>query len=78
MVKRVNLKKEKRDEMIKAIKRYFWDERNEEAGEIAASILLDFILQELAPEFYNQGVDDAYNLIKDRTEDILSLEIIKK
>lgn len=78
MVKRIKLKKEKKDEMIKAVKRYFLDERNEEVGDIAASILLDFIMQEMAPEFYNQGVDDAYNLIKDRTEDILSLEIVRK
>jgi uncharacterized protein (DUF2164 family) len=66
--------KEKRDEMIAAIKAYYFDERDEEIGDLAASMVLDFIMEELAPEFYNQGVYDAYKYMNDRVEDLLGIQ----
>lgn len=66
--------KEKRDEMIAAIKAYYLDERDEEIGDLAASMVLDFIMEELAPEFYNQGVYDAYKYMNDRVEDLLGIQ----
>jgi len=38
-----------------------------------AGLMLDFILEELAPEFYNQGVSDSYTYMKDTIEDLLSI-----
>ncbi|AFL98763.1 MULTISPECIES: DUF2164 domain-containing protein [Desulfitobacterium] len=72
---RINLTKEQKEEMASAIQRYFLKERDEEIGNLASSLMLDFIIKELAPEFYNQGVYDAYKLMNDRTEDLLSLQI---
>ena len=51
----INVTKEQRDEMIAAIKHYFLKEREEEIGDLRAGLMLDFILEELAPEFYNPG-----------------------
>jgi len=65
--------KEQRDEMIAAIKNYFLKEREEEIGDLRAGLMLDFILEELAPEFYNQGVSDSYTYMKDTIEDLLSI-----
>ena len=65
--------KEQRDEMIAAIKHYFLKEREEEVGDLRAGLMLDFILEELAPEFYNQGVSDSYTYMKDTIEDLLSI-----
>jgi len=65
--------KEQRDEMIAAIKHYFSKEREEEIGDLRAGLMLDFILEELAPEFYNQGVFDSYTYMKDTIEDLLSI-----
>jgi uncharacterized protein (DUF2164 family) len=71
--KTIKVTKEQRDEMIAAIKHYFLKNREEEIGELQAGLMLDFILEELAPEFYNQGVSDSYIYMKDTIEDLLSI-----
>lgn len=72
---RIKLSKEKRDEMLSALKYYFLKERDEELGDLASSMILDFIIEELAPEFYNQGVYDSQKYMNDRVEDLLSIQI---
>jgi len=67
------IKKERKDEMISEIKNYFSKEREEETGDLAAGMILDFFMEKLAPEFYNQGVDDSYKYMSDATEDLLSI-----
>ena len=69
----IKVTKDQRDEMISAIKQYFLKEREEEIGDLRAGLMLDFILEELAPEFYNQGVSDSYTYMKDMIEDVLSI-----
>jgi uncharacterized protein (DUF2164 family) len=69
-----NLSKEKKEYMISAIKGYFQNEREEEIGDLASNLMLNFIIEELAPEFYNQGVQDSYRYMTDRVEDILSIQ----
>ncbi len=69
----VKVTKERRREMIAEIKNFFSKEREEEIGDLAAGIILDFILEKIAPELYNQGVDDSYKYIKDAAEDLLSI-----
>ncbi|SFG09407.1 Uncharacterized conserved protein, DUF2164 family [Desulfotomaculum arcticum] len=70
----IKISKEKRDEMISAIKTYFSKERDEELGDLAALLILDFFIEKLAPEFYNQGVYDSYNYMIDRIEDLLAIQ----
>jgi uncharacterized protein (DUF2164 family) len=69
----IKITKEQRDEMIAAIKHYFLKNREEEMGDLQAGLVLDFILEELAPEFYNQGVSDSYTYMKETIEDLLSI-----
>ncbi|MFL0196598.1 DUF2164 domain-containing protein [Clostridium sp. WILCCON 0269] len=71
---KIKLSKEKREDMISTIKSYFLNERDEELGDLASSLILNFIIEELAPEFYNQGVYDSYKYIIDRSEDLLSIQ----
>lgn len=71
---KIKLSKEKRDELINKIKKYFLKEREEELGDLGSSLFLDFIIKELATEFYNQGVQDSYIYMNDRVEDILGLQ----
>jgi uncharacterized protein (DUF2164 family) len=56
------------------IKQFFLKEREEETGDLAAGMFLDFILEKLAPEFYNQGVVDSHKYMQDATEDLLSIQ----
>ncbi len=70
---RITLEREKRDEMVKNIIAYFKNERGEEIGQLAAGLVLDFIMEKLAPEFYNQGVLDSCAYMDERVEDMQSL-----
>jgi len=70
----LNLTKERRDAMIAEIKNYFSKEREEELGDLAAGLILDFIVKKLAPEFYNQGVSDSHRYLHDAAEDLLSIQ----
>ncbi|EDK34718.1 DUF2164 domain-containing protein [Clostridium kluyveri] len=70
----IQLSKEKKEEMISSIKNYFLEERGEELGDLASSLILRFIIEELALEFYNQGVYDSYKYMNDRIEDLLSIQ----
>lgn len=71
---KIKLTKEKREYMISAIKNYFPNERDEDLGDLASSMILDFFIDELASEFYNQGVYDSYAYMNDRCEDLLSIQ----
>ncbi len=53
------LDKNERADAIARLQDYFSKERDEELGELAASLLLDFIEAELGPHFHNQGVRAA-------------------
>jgi uncharacterized protein (DUF2164 family) len=70
---RIQIAPEKKKEMAAALRDYFLNERDEELGELASGMLMNFIIDELAPEFYNQGVADAQKYISDKAEDLYSL-----
>ena len=70
---RIGLEREKKEEMVKAIVHYFKKERDEEIGQLAAGMVLDFIIEKLAPEFYNQGVLDSCAYMNEKVEDLQSL-----
>jgi len=70
---RIVLEREKKEEMVKAIVHYFKQERDEEMGQLAAGMVLDFIIEKLAPEFYNQGVLDSCAYMNEKVEDLQSL-----
>lgn len=75
MHERLKLGKEKRAELILAIKNYFLQERDEDLGDLAAGLFLDFFIEELAPHFYNLGVEDSYQYLGQRLEDLLGIQI---
>jgi uncharacterized protein (DUF2164 family) len=55
----IALPDETKKALVTAIKHYFSKERDEEIGELAASFFLDFVLEEIGPSIYNQGIRDA-------------------
>jgi uncharacterized protein (DUF2164 family) len=61
---------ESRRKYIKDIIAYFYDERNEEIGVIAAENILDFFLNGIGREIYNKGIIDIKELIKDKYEEL--------
>ncbi|UFT99996.1 DUF2164 domain-containing protein [Radiobacillus kanasensis] len=61
-------------EMTSLIQTYFLEERGEELGELAAFLVLDFFMKDLAPLIYNIGVRDAHTFLQEKLEDIFELE----
>ncbi|NLV25573.1 MAG: DUF2164 domain-containing protein [Methanomicrobiales archaeon] len=68
------LTKERRQDLISEIKDFFLTEREETIGDLAAGMILDFFMEKLAPEIYNQGIYDAHRYIAESAEDLLSLQ----
>ncbi|MDP4178820.1 MAG: DUF2164 domain-containing protein [Bacillota bacterium] len=71
---KIELSNEVRQNMVEKVKYYFQNERDEELGDLAAGLILDFIIDELSPEFYNKGVYDSYKYMNERTEDLLGIQ----
>ncbi|MCO1602243.1 DUF2164 domain-containing protein [Desulfosporosinus nitroreducens] len=70
----IDLKKEVREVLTEDLKRHFWNERDEELSNLGAELLLDFIINNIGPYIYNQGIEDSYAYMSERIEDLLSLE----
>lgn len=68
------LTKDQKTEMIGLIQRYFANERDEQIGELAAMLLLEFFIEELAPMFYNLGVEDSHAYLSDKIDDLFALQ----
>ena len=69
----VILTNERREFMISEIKDYYSREREEVIGDLAAGLLLDFVMEKLAPEIYNQGVYDSHKYMTEAAEDLLAI-----
>lgn len=72
-MKKYDMDPEKRKELLEEIKEYFLEERDEELGDLAAGLMLDFFLERLGPPLYNQGIIDAHGYMSERTDDLFSL-----
>lgn len=59
-----------KDDIAEKLKTYFQQELDRDLGQFEAQFLIDFLITELGPYFYNQGLYDARALIEKRVEDI--------
>lgn len=76
MNKKLVLDKEKKDIAISKLKDYFLNERDEEIGDLAASLLIDFIIETVGPDIYNNGIKDSIAFMSEKIEDMYGLEVI--
>lgn len=60
--------------MIEDIQVFFREERGDDIGDLAAMLVLDFFIENLASEAYNQGLRDALKYMGERIDDAYSLE----
>ncbi len=74
MSNKIKVSKENRQEMLSEIKAYFLKERDEELGDLAAGFILDFVIEKIAPHFYNQGVWDSHRYLQEKIEDLLGIQ----
>lgn len=64
------MSKELKEEMIDRIQAFFIKERGEEIGNLAAEQVLDFITEEMASYFYNEGIEDSISALQSRMENL--------
>ena len=70
-MKPIEFTKEERAAATARLRAYFRDELDQDLGQLPAEMLLDFIGRELGAAFYNRGVGDAQQLVRQKAEDIV-------
>ncbi|SDQ21947.1 DUF2164 domain-containing protein [Virgibacillus salinus] len=73
MKPKFELTKEKKAGIVKSIKRYFSEERDEEIGDLAAMLMLEFFMEEIGPVFYNLGVEDSHAYVDEKLDDLFGI-----
>ncbi|WP_371375163.1 DUF2164 domain-containing protein [Sporomusa aerivorans] len=73
-MKGIVLTKEQQQTAVAAIKSYFLTEKDEEITDLAATLLLDFIIKDIGPLIYNQALKDAHYFLTEKLDDLYSLE----
>ncbi len=75
----INLKKEEKVKLVSEIQRFFYTERDEEIGIIAAEDVLEFFMENIGKTVYNRALDDAKIWRMKRNEEIeLDYDILYK
>jgi uncharacterized protein (DUF2164 family) len=66
----IELSKQVRDDAIASIQRYFERNLPELIGELPASLLLNYFVEEIGPSIYNQAITDAQARLQQRVADL--------
>ncbi len=66
----IELSKQARTDAIASIRHYFQENMSESIGDLAAGLLLNFILEDIGPSIYNRAIADAQTRIQQRIADI--------
>lgn len=66
----IELSREIRNQAVASIERYFLENMEQRIGNIAASGLLGFFLEEIGPAIYNQAVADVQERLQMRVAEI--------
>ena len=66
----IEIPKEARPQAVASIERYFQENMEEKIGNIAASALLGFFLEEIAPSVYNRAVADVQERLRIRVDEV--------
>lgn len=68
----IQLTPEETEEAVASLKKFFAQEMDEELSDLRAGLLLDYIMKELGPLAYNQGVAHAERFLRRQVEDLPS------
>jgi uncharacterized protein (DUF2164 family) len=66
----IELTEQKRKDAIASIQQYFVKNMPEEIGNLPASLLLNFFLEEIGPAIYNKAVTDAQQRLQARIAEL--------
>lgn len=66
----ITLPKETQEQLVTSIKEYFTEHMDEDIGDLKASLLLTFCLEEIGPSIYNQAIADAQAYMHKKVTDL--------
>ena len=66
----IEIPKQMRADAIASIQRYFERNLSEPIGDLPASLLLNYFLEEIGPTIYNQAIADAQARLQQRVADL--------
>lgn len=66
----IHLTTDQRKKAVQSVWRFLEEELEQDIGEMQAGFLLNYILTEIAPIAYNQGVSDARRFIDEKLQDL--------
>jgi uncharacterized protein (DUF2164 family) len=72
---KIELTKEQKKQAIQDIREYFSREREEEIGDLAGGIILDFITEKIGHYYYNQAISDIQKYMNEKIEDMYGFMI---
>ncbi len=70
VVMTIELSKQQRADATASIKRYFRENMPEPIGDLAADLLLNYIVEEIGPAIYNRAIADAQARMQQRVQDL--------
>lgn len=62
--------KDQKAEIVSSLRRYFTENLDSELSEMQSGFLLEYLMNEIAPFAYNQGVEDAQKYFLRAAEDL--------
>ena len=66
----IELDAQRRQRLVERVQGFFLEEFDEEVSPFRAEQLLDFFLERLGPQAYNQGVQDARVFLQRKLDDL--------
>lgn len=67
-----------RANFIKDIRNFFYNELDQDIGELKAMLVLDFFIENIGLNIYNKGVEDSHNYLQDKINDLYEIKLYKK
>jgi len=66
----IKLPADQKRDVLHSLGRYFSQELETDLSDMQASLFLDYLMREIAPLAYNQGVEDARRFFAEKMEDL--------
>jgi uncharacterized protein (DUF2164 family) len=66
----IELSKEAKQTALASLQKYFAENLEQSLGNLAGNALLTFIVEEIGPSLYNQGVADAQQRMQERLSEL--------
>lgn len=66
----INLNDSRKKELVAEVQTYFRNEHEQDFGDLKAEMIVDFFIQKLGPQIYNQAIDDANSFIQEKLIDL--------